>query len=124
MNWTYDDANDNFTIRLGEFTAPRGIEALTLTEIIYMVKKNKSDPDVDALVTLSSGSGLTLVSGNTEYETHVRVQFSEVNFGVGKMESNKRYFACLGIKTNAFPKYLEVPLEDNLLYINSDSIHD
>lgn len=124
MDWLYDDTNDSFSMRVGDFISPRGILLADITEATYMVKERMSDSDATAIVTLTLGAGLTLVAGDTEADATLRVQFQDGNFGPGKLEINKRYYAGFGIKAVGWSKFLEIRLEDNRIKILADIIHD
>lgn len=124
MKWVYDDSNDSFAIKIGEFTAPRGIDLDDITEAVYMVKNNKTDDDVAALVTLTLGSGITKLAGATETDAKLKVKFSASDFGTGKLELGTRYYAGVGIKTATMTKFLEIILKDDRLMLSQDIIHD
>jgi len=124
MDWLFDDTVDSFLVRIGDFIEPRGILLADITEVTYMVKAAKADADVDALVTLTIGAGLTLLAKATESEALLNVQFQTGNFGTGKLETNNRYYTGIGIKKAGWSKFLEIRLDEDRLKILPDFVHD
>ena len=128
MDWRYDNTSDAFSIRVGDYIALRGILLADILEAQYLVKVSKSDADADALVTLTSGNGLTKVAASgSELETFT-IQFSSSDFAVGKLDVTENikepYYTGLGIKIAGMAKFLEIDLTDNRLEIIQDFIHD
>lgn len=125
MKWCYDNAEDSFSIEIGDFIVNRAILLADITAATYMVKVNRADADVDALVTLTLGSGIALVAGATEADALMVVQFDQTDFGTGKLEVGGPYYNVgAGIKTASMAKFLELKLVDDNLNILTDFIHD
>ena len=125
MDWRYDNIDSSFTLAIGPFIVARGILLTDITEATYMVKEATTDADVDALVTLTLGAGLTSVAGATEADATLAVSFSSGDYGTGALEAaGALYHTGLGIKVAGMTKFLEIGLDDNRLKIVPDFIHD
>ena len=128
MKWRFDNIRDSFTIDIGEFLSGRQIAISDITEILYMVKVNITDEDVDALVSLTLGSGVTKVPALGSEPDKLSVQFSDTDFGVGKLEittcTKDDYYTGAGIKLSGWTQFLEMEFDDNRLEITPDFIHD
>lgn len=128
MRWRFENVNDTFSIDVGTFLSNRSILIASVTGAIYMVKTLRTDTDANALVTLTIGSGITMVpAAGTDPDLAV-IQFGASDFGVGALEitdaTNLQYFTGFGIKIAGYTTFLEADLEDDRLIIVSDFIHD
>ena len=124
MEWMYDNDFDSFSLEIGEYLLSRDILLTDITEAIFMVKSRREDPDEEAKVTLTLGSGLEKVPGETEAEATLKATFNLGDFGTSSMEVGPRYYFGLGIKISGLGKFLELVPTDNNLRIVSDFIHD
>ena len=122
MDWRYDNTFDSFELNIAPYINSRGILLNDITEVLYIVKVNKTDPDVDAVLSKTLSSGVTKVAGATEADAKLTVQFSYADFT--SLELFTPYKVGLGIKTAALTKFLEIGLKDDTLTINPDIIHD
>jgi len=94
-----------------------------------MVKTVRTDTDANALVTLTKGSGITLVPAAGSDNDLAVIQFTAADFNSGKLDLNEgvddeAYFTGFGIKIVGYSTFLEADLEDDRLFIVSDFIHD
>ena len=124
MEWLFDNTQDTFSINIGDFIVARSILLADITEATFLVKTSRCDEDVNAVVTLTLGSGLTKSAGATESDARLIAQFSSSDFGAGKLEVNLNFLTGVGIKTVSMTKFLEIPLVDSTLRITQDFIHD
>jgi hypothetical protein len=124
MKWTYDNDYDSFSLNIGSFIVNRGLLLDNLTEVVFMVKLNEEDEDVDAKATLTLSNGLTKVAGSTEADAVIEAHFYSENFGTAAMEVGIKYYIGVGIKTLQMTKFLEIRPVDNRLVLVNDFIHD
>lgn len=124
MKWTYDNDYDSFALEIGNYIVSRDIQLADITEVVFMVKLNATDEDVDAKATLTLLSGLTMVAGATEADALITANFDATDFGDGAMLVGVKYYIGLGIKTAPMPKYLEIKPVDDRLVLIEDFIHD
>lgn len=128
MRWRYDNYHDSFAFDVQEYLESRDITLSEIIGVIFMVKRDSSDPDVDALVTLTLGSGIALLPRTETKPDRLVITFDETDFGAGALEVNDGtgipYKIGLGLKVTGMSKYLELDPEDKDLYIYEDFIHD
>ena len=128
MEWRFDNATDTFTLDVGDFLSGRQIDINDITEVLYMVKVNKKDDDVDALVSLTIGSGVTKVPAVGSDPDKFVIQFSNSDFDAGKLDvttcTKDNYYTGAGIKLISFTQFLEMEFDDDRLEITPDFIHD
>ena len=128
MKWRFDNATDTFSLDVGDFLSGRQIDINDITEVLYMVKVNAQDADIDALVSLTIGSGVTKVPAAGTDPDKFAIQFSNADFDAGKLDvttcTKDDYFAGAGIKLAGWTRFLEMEFDDNRLEITPDFIHD
>lgn len=114
------DSTDSFSLPLGTFLTDRNIALADVDDIVVMVKNKRSDADVDAIATVTLGSGVT----KDEAQNLITFSFGHSDFGGTGMLANNTYKIGVGFKTPSLTKYLEPCLEDDELVILPDFIHD
>jgi len=117
MEWLDNNTEDTFGIEIGDFIVNRSILLADITEAKYVVKTKKTDDDVDAVVNLTIGNGLTKLAGDTEADAKLVVQFSSSDYGPTALNTDSRFYAGLAIKTATMTDWLEIVLEDDDLVI-------
>lgn len=87
-----------------------------VTEASLMAKTLPTDDDVDAKLSKTLGSGITL-SG-----TEFLVASLSTDFGTGLLEVGVEYFLFFGVKFSGDTSFREVFLSDNCLIVTQDGI--
>lgn len=87
-----------------------------ITDVLYMVKDNKTDADIDAKVNKTLlGTDITDNGDGT-----FLVELLPTDFGTGKLEVDNQYYVAIGVKFTGSTSFIEVDLNDDQIKILQD----
>jgi len=110
-------STDSIKINIGTYLSDRGIAVTDITEVIVVVKKDRSDEDLDSVALLTAGNGISLST-----EGDFFFNFSSTDYGTGRLEAGNCYLFGIGFRTADTPTYLEPEIKDNTLNVSYDLI--